>query len=245
MDWQDDAIVLTVRSHGEGHGVLDCLCAERGRSRGYVIGAGSKKLRAVLQPGNGVRVQWRARLDHQLGRFQVEPLRYPAGMILHKSHALSALSAATELLALVLPEQEAQADIYEALWALTNLLEDVEDAVYAAAGLVRLEMGLLASLGYGLDLTRCAATGSTDDLVYVSPKSARAVSQGAGAPYHDKLLPLPGFLLGTQAGDVTADTVADGLRLTGFFLQRLILHPANRDLPPARDRLLNALQADQ
>jgi DNA repair protein RecO (recombination protein O) len=87
---------------------------------------------------------------------------------------------------------------------------------------VRWELDLLTSLGFGLDLTRCAATGDTADLAYVSPKSGRAVSRAAGHGYRDRLLPLPSFLI-SQAKPEREDVLA-GLRLTGYFLDRHVLH---------------------
>ncbi|MBK5911045.1 DNA repair protein RecO [Rhodothalassium salexigens] len=238
MEWQDTGIVLAARRHGEGHAIVDALTPGRGRARGYVRGATSRRLRGVLEPGNEVALTWRARLEQHLGAFQVELVRARAGPLLGDPAKLATLSAACTLLTLTLPEGEAHAGAFEALRAVLDLLAGLEVAPEAmAAALVRLELGLLGDLGYGLDLSRCAATGATSDLVYVSPRTGRAVSREAGRPYHDKLLPLPGFLLDSQAGWVTAETASAGLRLTGFFLERLVLHPADRTLPDARGRL--------
>jgi len=99
----------------------------------------------------------------------------------------------------------------------------------------------LEELGFGLDLTRCAVTGSRDDLAYVSPKTGRAVSAEGAGRWADKLLPLPMCLLGQ--GPVNGAEVVDGLRTTGYFL-RTWLAPSlgDRPLPPARDRLAEQLQ---
>ncbi|MGF1606726.1 MAG: DNA repair protein RecO [Rhodothalassiaceae bacterium] len=244
MDWSDEAVVLAARRHGEGHAVLDCLTRGHGRARGYVRGAHGRALRGVLEPGNEVMVTWRARLETQLGHFQVELKTARAGQLLADKVALATLSAATTLMALAMPEREALPGAYHALLALMDLLAADVLPEAAAAGLVQVELGLLAALGYGLDLSRCAATGATDDLIYVSPKSARAVSASAGAPYADKLLPLPGFLLGRQAGPVTAQTARQGLALTGYFLDRWVLAPTMKTLPPDRQRLLELLDRD-
>lgn len=241
MEWHDRALVLTVRPHGESHAILNCLTEGHGRVRAYVPGGTGRRLRGVLQPGNEVDIEWRARTEDQLGRFRVEAHRLPAGLILTEPSCLAVLASATQLIADIVPEAVPHSDVYHALAALTVLLEQRPDPPVAAAGLVRLELGLLSALGYGLDLSRCAATGDTDDLIYVSPKSARAVSRAAGAPYKDRLLPLPAFLLGSQAGDITAHTAQQGLQLTGYFLERLILRPTNKVTPMARQRVLAGL----
>jgi DNA repair protein RecO (recombination protein O) len=235
VDWSDDAIVLSSRKHGETAAILEALTRGHGRHLGLVRGGASRKSRAMLQPGNGVKLEWRARLSEHLGSFVVEPDTARAGDIMESHDALIGLNAATAILAAVMPEREP----HEGLFAATALLFDAlaEDGLAHWGPLyVRWEAGLLEALGFGLDLTKCAATGVAEDLRYVSPRSGRAVCGAAGAPYAERMLPLPGFLLGAQNAVVPGDLAA-GMRLTGHFLETRVLQAHRKTLPPARLRL--------
>ena len=239
MEWSGEGVILSVRPHGETSSILELLTEDRGRHAGLVRGASGKRLRGELQPGNRVRATWKARLGEHLGLYQTE-LAAPSGAVLLDDRlALSGLNAACAVACAVLPEREPHGAVYD---AFRILLEHLPDRDAWPALMVRFEAGLLADLGYGLDLTRCAATGSRDDLVWVSPNTGRAVSAAAGEPYREKLLPLPPFLMGAQAALQPGDVDA-GFRLTGWFLERRILWPADRQLPRARAAMLDALGA--
>ncbi len=243
MDWTEDALVLTVMRHGEHHAIADLLTRSRGRWRGLVRGGSGQRLSGILQPGNDVVARWRARVESQLGTFGIEPLKGRIGTILSDRARLMGLMSATALLAVCLPEREAHPAVYDATCTFLDVLTDSNMAdIFWGAALVRLELGLLADLGYGLDLHVCAATGTTDDLIYVSPKSGRAVSAAAGHAWRDRLLRLPAFLLGRQAGDVTYGSVTAGMDLTGFFLERVLRDGKDRALPVERGRLLAYLK---
>ena len=238
MEWEDDAYVLSARAHGESGAIVDLLTAERGRFAAHVAGGASRKLRAVLQPGARVIARYRARVSEQLGSASLEPVGEGPAALFDDALALAGLSAAAAVAAGALPEREAHPGVFYGLEALILALAhpEVWPAVY-----VRFEAGLLQNLGFGLDLSRCAATGSTDDLIYVSPRTGRAVSRDAGAPYRDRLLKLPPFLLGAQAGLSQGD-VDLGLVLTGHFLEQFVFSPLNRPLPPARVWLSDRLR---
>jgi DNA repair protein RecO (recombination protein O) len=235
MEWRDEGVVIGVRSHGETSAIAEILTAEHGRCLGMVRGGRSRHMRPVLQPGNLVMTTWRARLDEHLGVFQLEPLALKAGFILSYPFRLAGLSTLMAL-AQMLPEREPHPRLYHAAHIVLSSIED--DAVWPAL-LVRWEMGLLDELGFGLDLSKCAATGGVEDLHYVSPKSGRAVSREAGLPYQDKLFSLPGFLRGDSqflSGDVLA-----GLKLTGYFLERHVFGPRAIAMPQARQWLQDGL----
>jgi DNA repair protein RecO (recombination protein O) len=236
MEWSDEAIVLSVRPLGETSTILEGLTRDNGRHAGLVRGGASRRLRGILQPGNTLRVNWRARLTEHLGSFTVEPQRTRAGDMMDTREALMGLNAFSGVASAVLPEREPHATVFE---AGEILLDAIAADTFAHWGplFVRWETGVLEALGFGLDLSRCAATGSSDNLRYVSPKSGRAVSGEAGAPYRDRLLILPGFLLGSQNADPTAEEILAGLKLTGYFLTERVLRPHDRDLPLARTRL--------
>ena len=238
MEWSESGRVLSVRPYGETGAIVEILTRDHGRHPGMVRGARSRALRPVLQPGNRVRAVWRARLSDHLGNFQIEPEDAAASTVMEDRVALSGLNAACALAITALPEREAHPAVHDAFEVLVCALKDI--AVWPAI-YVRWEAGLLADLGYGLDLDKCAASGTANDLIYVSPRTGRAVSAEAGEPYRDKLLALPGFMMG--AAQIKPGDIEAGLALTGHFLERRVLWPADRLLPEARARMIERLQA--
>jgi len=239
MEWTDKAIILSARAHGEGHAVAELVSPERGRWSGLVYGGTGRKMSPLLQPGNRVAAHWRGRLEDSLGHFSLELIEPVAAGLLGERLPLAGLSAMTAVALACLPEREAHPRIYEGLDIVLGTFEEMDIWPILMA---RWELGVLGDLGFGLNLDSCAATGATRDLIYISPKSARAVSREAGAPYAAKLLPLPGFLRGEGAVPDCAAAI-DGLHTTGYFLETRILHLANRQLPDARIRVLDLLRA--
>lgn len=231
MEWSDEGIVLAARRHGESSAILSLLTRDNGRHAGLVRGGASRRLRGVLQPGNRVAATWRARLEEHLGTFTVEPVLSLAPLY-HRPGPLAALTAATALVEAALPEREPHCSLFDSLGDLLGRL----DAPGWAAAYVRWELSLLAELGFGLDLATCAATGTNDGLAYVSPKSGRAVSLSAGEARRDRLLPLPRFL-GPAGGAADANQIAEGLRLSGWFLEHHVFAGDRMVTPDARERL--------
>ena len=236
MQWTDEGIVLGVKRHGEASGILELMTREHGRHLGMVRGAFGSRIKPILQPGNSVTASWRARLDEHLGNYTVEALNLRAAGYFSASHAIYGVTHLAALMRL-LPERDPHEGLYGAFEAL---LERLDDPGWAAPEVVRFELRVLAELGFGLDLTECAATGVTDDLIFVSPKSGRAVSRTAGQPYADRMLRLPAFLL-DKAEAVTAADVADGFALTGVFLTRHVLAPRGLELAAERAHFIAAL----
>lgn len=237
MEFEDDGFVLAARPHGEAGAIVDILTSAHGRWAAHVAGGASRRLKPILQPGSRVRMSYRARVADQLGAARLEGEGEGASALFDDPLALSALAAAAAVVAGALPEREPHAGAFHAFEALVGALAYPE--IWPAV-LVRFEMGLLQELGFGLDLSRCAVTGSLDNLVWVSPRTGRAVSAEAGEPYRDRLLVLPPFLLSAQGGLAPGD-IAAGLALTGRFLQDFVFAAVNRPLPPARDRLIERL----
>jgi DNA repair protein RecO (recombination protein O) len=227
MEWTDEGIVLGTRRHGEANAIVEVMTRDHGRHLGLVRGGGGTRLRPVLQPGNTVRVVWRARLDEHLGNYVVEPLRLHGASQLAASHVVYGVTHLGALCRL-LPERDPHAIVCD---ALESILEQMDAS--AAMRVVQFEMLLLAELGFGLELDACAASGARDDLVYVSPKSGRAVSAQAGAPWRDKLLRLPPFLSGADAAP-SAQELADGFDLTGYFLAHRVFEPRGLAASEAR-----------
>jgi DNA repair protein RecO (recombination protein O) len=238
MDFEDDAFVLSARAHGESGAVVEFLTAAHGRHAAHVAGGASRRMRPFLQPGARVLLQYRARVADQLGSATLEPVGEGPSALFDDPLALAGLAAAAAIAAGALPEREAHPGAFFAFEALSAALAGLEawPAVY-----VRFEAGLLQELGFGLDLSKCAATGETDDLIYVSPRTGRAVSRAAGAPYAERLLALPPFLLSAQVGLQPGD-VGAGFTLTGHFLETFVFSVLNRPLPPPRLWLVDRLK---
>ena len=236
MEWTDNGIVLGVRRHGESSAIVELLTAGHGRHLGLVRGGSSSRMRPLLQPGNSVRAVWRARLDEHLGHYLVEAVNLRAAGFMDKAHALHGV---THLAALVrlLAERESHTGIYD---ELQDILGRLDDPRAVAPLIARFELDFLAELGFGLDLAACAATGAKDDLIFVSPRSGRAVSRAAGEPYRDKLMRLPPFLRQETASPAPGDLV-DAFALTGFFLDRHAFAPRGLALPQARAHFITAL----
>lgn len=238
MHWQDEGIVLGTRRFGESGLLVDLLTRERGRHGGLVRGGGGRKAAPVLDVGNRVQATWRARLDQQLGQFTVEPLALVAGRLLNSPLRLQALTAACTLVRECLFEREPHPLLFNGLAAFSDFLVDEEGERWPEL-YVRFELALLADLGFGLDLARCAVTGREDDLVFVSPRTGRAVSREGAGDWAPRLLPLPGFLL--SGVEATPEEIEQGLRLTGSFLQRHLFDATERAMPTARERLVASL----
>ncbi|KAA2235598.1 DNA repair protein RecO [Salinarimonas soli] len=235
MHWSDEALVLGARRHGESGVVLELMTREHGRHLGLVHGGRSHKLQPVLQPGNSVHATWRARLDEQLGTYTIEPATSRAARLMTSPLALYGIATLTALLRL-LPERDPHPDLHAMAEALADHLDEPD---LAGPLFVRFELALLTELGFGLDLASCAATGATRDLAFVSPKSGRAVSAAAGEPYRDRLLPLPGFLIGQPRGNRPSPQELDhGFALTGYFLDRSLYDPQGQHLPDERARFV-------
>ena len=237
MDWQDHGTILSSRPHGETSAIVEVFTASHGRHLGVVRGGASRKLAAVLQPGSHVALAWRARLEDHLGAITLEPLKSRAG-VLSDRRALLGLNSVCALTSFTLAEREP----HPALYAATEPLFDVIGAAHSGweVDYLHWEMQLLDELGFGLDLSRCAVTGSREDLAFVSPKTGRAVSRDGAGDWAPRLLPLPPALLGQ--GPITAMELVQGLALTGYFLEhRIAPELGQRPLPAARARLIDML----
>ena len=236
MQWTDEGIVIGVKRHGEASAILELMTHDHGRHLGLVRGGFGSRLKPVLQPGNTVNAAWRARLDEHLGNYAIEGLHLRAASFFAAPHAIYGVSHLAALMRL-LPERDPHKGLY---YALDDILSHLNDAALAAPMVVRFELQLLAELGFGLDLERCAATGGVVDLGFVSPKSGRAVSRTAGEPWADKMLRLPAFLREQQAIPAGRD-LADGFALTGYFLTRHALEPRGLALADERAHFIAAL----
>jgi DNA repair protein RecO (recombination protein O) len=236
MQWSDEGIVLGVKRHGEASAILELMTREHGRHLGLVRGGTGRLLRPVLQPGNSVNAVWRARLDQHLGLYVVEGLNLRMGSLLGQSHAVYGVTHLAALCRL-LPERDPHPAIVP---MVETIIDHLHDPVLASALIVQFELHLLTELGFGLELDACAVTGTTDELIYVSPKSGRAVSRQAGEPWRDKLLRLPPFLNGTAEVDPPPGDIADGFALTGYFLVQRVLEPRGHGFIEARDSFVTA-----
>ena len=238
-EWQADAIIISVRPHGEGNAVVSLLTADYGRHAGLVRGGASKKMRGTVQPGNRVQASWRARLSEQLGQMQLELTQAVAARFLDSPMRLAGVASVCALLEGALPEREPNGRLYAGTDALLSVISMDDDDEGWLEGYVRWELGLLHAAGYQLDLDRCAASGETTNLAYVSPKSGGAVSRHHAGQFANRLLALPGFLGGVACP--SHDWVA-GLDLTGHFLAKRVFAAHNADIPAARRRLADIVE---
>ena len=235
MEWRDDGVLISSRLHGETSAIIQVFTAAHGRHAGVVRGGASRKLAAVLQPGTQVQVTWSARLESHIGNFTVEPVTSRAAIMADRL-ALAALNSIAALLHLALAER----DPHPGLWVKTTALLDLLMTPDWQPAYLRWELDLLEELGYGLDISTCAVTGSREDLAFVSPRSGRAVSRAGAGDWAARLMPLPPSLLGQ--GPVMGRELAQGLALTGHFLNRgLQAVLFDKPLPEARARLLDML----
>ena len=232
MEWSDQGIILSSRRYGETSAIVTLMTKQQGVHAGLVRGGASKRKRGDLQPGNLVHAYWRGRLNEHLGNFNFELIRAHAANIFGSPDTLACLSSALAVSQSALPEREPHPEIYQGLnVVLHSLLGKDWPSIY-----VKWELGLLAALGFGLDFSCCVATGVTNNLIYVSPKSGCAVSGEAGEPYKKTMLALPKFLLEQEVCGSSSEIV-EGLALTGFFLERHIFsHLHTKKLPAARRR---------
>ncbi len=237
INWTDDATLLSAKPFGETSVIIEVFAADHGRHAGVVKGGASRKVAPHLQPGAQLSVTWKARLDEHLGTFQVEPVRSRAAAAMADRVSLAGLNAVCALLALVLPEREAHRALYS---QTTNLLDLLDRTDVWPLAYLRWEMALLAEMGFALDLATCAVTGQSDDLIYVSPKTGRAVSAGAAGDWADRMLPLVPVMVGT--GEATGPEIARALGTTGYFIaHRLLRSLSDRPMPAARGRLIDAI----
>ena len=235
MEWRDQGILLSTRRHGETSAIIEVFTPDHGRHAGVVRGGTSRKIAPHLQPGAQLDLVWQARLEDHIGSFRVEPVRSRAASALGERLALAGLNAVTGLLGFCLPEREPHPELYRHTEQLLDLLDqpDLWPLAY-----LKWEVRLLHEMGYALELDRCAVTGTQEDLIYVSPKSGRAVSRGAAGEWADRLLPLPPVLRGT--GDAPDQEIADSFVTTGYFLtQHLARDLGDKPLPDARARFVD------
>ena len=233
MDWRDEGILLNIRHHGENAVIADALTQSHGRHLGLIRGGTSRKLAPILQPGAELDLTWRARLAEHMGSYTVEPLRTRVGGIMSDRLALAGLNAVTSILSRAMPEREPHPRIHSATQAVLDVLGEPGWPV----AYLHWERAVLEDLGYGLDLSKCAVTGATTGLSFVSPKSGRAVSAEGAVGYEDRLLPLPDVLQDARTGD--PDGVPSGLQTTGAFLLRLVVAQGGEALPGPRQRLID------
>jgi DNA repair protein RecO (recombination protein O) len=236
MQFIDEAIVLSSGKFGENSGIACVLTSQHGIYKGLVRGISSKQNRGIYQLGNVVEITWRARLSEHLGSLSAGLLYSGAGCIMGNPERLAALSSLCAIFATTLQERDPVIPLYKSLRTFLGMLAEADENWQKSY--VLLELELLSQLGYGIDLSECAATGTRDNLIYVSPKSGRAVCAESGAPYHDKMLKLPQFVSEESSSHTTLE-INDGLALSGYFLDKYFFAPHNIPQPQARRRFVS------
>ena len=239
MEWRDEGILLRVRRHGEGSAIIEAMTVDHGRHCALVRGGASGQAAAILQPGAQLSLEWSARLSEHLGTFKVDLIKSRAAQIMDDRAALAALNAMSALLIEFLPEREPNDFMYQATHTLVEALGSGNP--YWPILYAHWELSLLDALGFGLDLTSCASTGTREDLAYVSPRSGRAVCRSAGGPFADRMLPLPPFLI--RPARPSIGDVREALRTTGYLLEKWVCPQFDvKNLPQARTRLMKVVE---
>ena len=237
-EWNDTGIILSVRPHAETAAIVNVLTAEHGRQAGLVRGGQSSKMRGLLQPGNVVTINWRARLEEHLGTMTFDLMRANAATVLDDAFRLAGLSSVCAIMEAALPEREPAGGVYEATDLIVQMITDLDAGEHWVGAYVRWEIGMLGVAGYALGLDKCAVTGDTEDLAYVSPRTGVAVTAAGAGIHAHRLLPLPSFLGGVSEKNLEEDLL-DGMELTGHFLEKKVFGLAHQPLPPARERLID------
>jgi len=235
MEWQDNGIVLSLKNYGERSGLLEVLTSSHGRHLGIVRDIRSQFRKGALQPGNTLQLNWRARISEHLGSFTFDVVESRAAKIMNNKLALVGLQTLVAYTKM-LPERDSVGNLYKALCIVLDAMSNNDDWLEL---LIKWEMGFLAELGFGIDISKCVVTSSVDDLMYVSPKSRKAVSKDIGEPYKHKLLKLPSFLIDNKKSKKT--DVINGFLLTGFFLNKDVYEPLGLKMPNSRDRILKII----
>ena len=240
MNWSDEGIVLSASNYGENSLIVSMITSNRGLHAGFVKGGSGKRMRGVFEPGNLIVANWQARLEEHLGMFKCELLEANAALFFNHPLKLAGLSSICAVVECSLQEREPHPKFYKRFKKFINEFDSI-DWLHRY---VILEVNLLSEIGFGLDLETCAVTGTTRQLVYVSPKTGRAVSKNAGEPYHDRMLVLPQFLSPSclNEGAVKSRDVCEGLTLTGHFLQKHVFFQREQNEPAARTRFIERLQ---
>jgi DNA repair protein RecO (recombination protein O) len=238
MDWTDEGIIIGTRRHGETSAIVELMTRNHGRHLGLVQGGRSHKMQPLLQTGNRVTADWRARLNEHLGNYALEPVSFAAARLIESRLALNGVQLIAAHVRL-LPERDPHPQLYEILCVV---LDCFDNPALAGELIARFEIKLMDELGFGLDLDQCAATGRHDELIWVSPKSGRAVCREAGAPYADRLLELPPFLRASPGSGASPEELDAAWRLTGLFLNRDVYGPRGIEPPDARAAFIAALR---
>ena len=240
MKWEDEGMLLSSRNYGEHSAIIEVLTRSHGRHAGLVKYASSKKIVGLLQPGMQLNLVWSARLSEQLGVYTIDKVKSRTSDLIETRQTLLGFNSLISLLLISLPEREPFLKVYQATISLVDSMKKDKEWLVSY---VHWELLILAELGFGLDLSRCAVTGKCEDLIYVSPKTGRAVSEKAGKKWEKKLLSLPHFLtLSHNAAETNSKMVSCGMILTGYFLEKWSRdNLKKKSLPQARHRFFLTL----
>lgn len=240
MHWTDSAIIISICKYGESSGIVTMLTENHGLFKGLVRGIQGKNQRGIYQTGNMVEATWRGRLSEHLGNFTAELASPNAAYLMSCPKRLAALNSICSIIDSTLPERDPALEIFLHLRDfITQLINDGSWIIYYPL----FELELLSHVGFGLDLTRCVATGNEDKLVYISPKSGCSISEEAGKPYHDKLFKMPDFFINRNNPQIDNGEINNALAICAYFLEKYIFRPHNEKLPAARLRFAGVMQS--
>ncbi len=240
MDWTDEGILLNTTPYGERSAILQVFTSNKGRHAGIIRNAISPGMISILQPSAQLSLNWSSRLEDHLGNFKVDLIRARADILMGNRTGLAAFNSLSALCISILAERDPMPQLYK---VTEKFLDKI--AIQANWEFLYLdwELKLLSCIGFGLDLEKCAVTGTTKNLYYISPKSGKAVCRDVGKQYHSKLLPFPNILRSTQVDKkLSLRELVLGLNLTGFFIEKWLDYSLeNKKTMAIRKRLLQSL----
>jgi DNA repair protein RecO (recombination protein O) len=223
---EDEGIIISKLKYGENSLIIKIFTRENGVCSGLLKGI--KKYGAVAQVGNFVKTEWKGRLTEHLGNFSLELLKPYSSDFFSCYKKMLALNSASAVLAKVMPEKESYKQLY---FSYIQLLDSLRGENWVQ-DYVMFELNVLQTMGFGLDLASCVATGTTSELVYISPKSGAAVSRDAGQAYHDKLFQMPTFFRdGSEKATSNTQEILEGLRITRYFMAKYLFAEFNYSMP--------------
>lgn len=239
MQVKDEGYIIKTLKYGENSLIVTVLSIAHGKMTGFIKSAVSKKKLGIYQLGNKISFNAYARVEENMFQFRgVELLESNVVHFLSNPQKLAVLSSFCELFNSSIPDGEPLEGLVR---SISQFMDNLDDEMWLKNYAI-LEFRLLYFLGIGLDLGSCAATGTIENLAFVSPKSGRAVCLKAGLPYEDKLFKYPHFALNKNILP-TKEEVMDLLKMNEFFLKKNFFEAHDLQFPLSRASLIENLRS--
>ncbi len=232
MQFVDDGYIVNMRKYGESSLILTILSKNHGKLTGFVKHCLNKKNLGTFQLGNLVSVDVYSRLEENMPSFKVELITPYSVFFMKDAIKLQSLSAFCALVNVCMPERQDLESFYHYVENLFKQIDEENWLTYYSL----FEFYLLDFLGVGLDLSECSATGVTENLEYVSPKTGKAVCAASGEAYKNRLFKFPHFVMDSHI-QPNKENIIDLLKMTEFFLRKNFFNSHNLKFPQSRANL--------